>query len=741
MEKSINGVYKKTIYQTDKGYIIGLFKISGTNDSELKPYVNKTITFTGYFHELNLYDSYAFFGEIVKHPKYGFQFQVNNYERLKPSDRDGIIEFLSSDLFPGIGKALATNIVDVLGNDALSLITSDKTVLNKVPKISNKKADFIYEILKKDEESNDIYIYLTEIGFSIKDAMTIYNFYKKRTLEVIKENIYQIITKIDEITFPKVDAIALKQGIDIQDKNRIEACILYVMNTLIYSNGDTYLEYIDIIKGVENYLKIDLNSDYFEEYLYSLEKKKEIVKYNNNYYLIDIFKAESHVAERMVELSLKKVKKNNDIIKYIDRLEKQTGIIYNDKQKEAITKALENNIVIITGGPGTGKTTIIKAIAQIYAEINQFSFDDLLEHIALLAPTGRASKRMSEATNLPASTIHRFLKWDKEANSFAVNKYNPNKHDMIIIDEVSMIDINLLSSLLQGLTKNIKIVLVGDYNQLPSVGPGQVLKDLIESEIIDTIHLEYLYRQGEDSYINTLAKEIKDNELSETFLDQKSDYAFLQCSNSSIKHNLQVISKQLISKNYNWKRLQIMAPMYHGENGIDNLNKELQAIFNPSSPDKKEIKYGDVIFRENDKVLQLVNMPDLNVYNGDIGVIKKITYAASSTSKKDEITINYDGNLVTYTPKDFNKFKHGLIISIHKSQGSEFEMVVLPICSSYKRMLYRKLLYTAITRAKKKLIVLGEASAFIYSVNNNNEYQRRTSLLEKISSCLYNQKK
>lgn len=738
MKIYINGIFKKIIFKSDKGFIIGLIKVRETNSEELEAYVNKTITFTGYFHQLDLDDAYIFYGESMNHPKYGFQFQVNSYEKIKPADRDGIIEFLSSDLFPGVGKSIATTITETLGNDALNIILDDENALCKIPKLSNKKAESIREIIKKYEESNTTYVYLTEIGFSIKDAMSIYNFYKKNTMDIIKNNIYEIINNIADLSFTKVDEVALRQGVEVNSKNRIKSCILYVMQSLTYANGDTYLEYQDIVTSVNNYLKIDIDNTSFEEYLYELEEEKQIVKYDEHFYLIDIFKAENYVVDRIISLASKQNKKTDKIDYYLNKLEKSANIKYNIKQKEAIKNALEKNILIITGGPGTGKTTIIKAIVDLYYEMNNYSYEELLEHVALLAPTGRASKRMSEATNLPASTIHRYLKWEKDSNTFAVNEYNQNRHDLIIVDEVSMIDINLLSNLLKGLTQNIKLILVGDYNQLPSVGPGQVLKDLIDSFVIDTIELDTLYRQNEDSYINTLAKEIKDNELSETFIDKRSDYRFIECSSGDIKHNLQVLCKRLIEKNYTYKRVQIMAPMYHGENGIDNLNKELQKIFNPSDNKKNELTYGDVIYRENDKVLQLVNFPDLNVFNGDIGIIKKVELGSKTKSGKDEITIDFEGNLVTYNPKDFNKFKHGFIISIHKSQGSEFELVIIPICNSYKRMLYRKLLYTAVTRAKKKLIIIGEVSAFIYSVNNDSEYIRKTSLLDKITLGLYN---
>ena len=738
MKKFIKGVFKKTIYKSDRGYIIGLFKVKDTNSEELKDYINKSLTFTGYFHELNEEEKYTFYGEGVEHPKYGFQFSVTEYEKSKPEDKEGLVEFLSSDLFPGIGEKIAESIVDVLGLDALNKILEDPAILNLVPKLTSKKMELIYNNLLKYNESSAIIIYLTELGFSMKDAMNIYNFYKKITKDIIESNIYSILDNIEEIAFTKVDEIAIKEGINLDDKNRVKATIIYIMKNLIYSNGDTYLEYGDIIKNVELYLKTELNTSYFDDCLFELEKDNKIIKYNEHYYLSSIWKSEDYVANKIVKLSLMEPKNYPKLDNKLLNLEKELNIVYNDKQKEAIKKALTNSISIITGGPGTGKTTIIKAIVELYTELNKLSYENAMKEIALLAPTGRASKRMTESTNLQASTIHRFLKWNKETNKFAVDEFNPDKSKFIIIDEMSMLDISLLDSLFKGLTNNIQVVLVGDYNQLPSVGPGQVLKDLIESEVIDTVHLDLLYRQDENSYINTLAIEIKNNVLAETFMETKSDYTFLECSSSMIKESLKKICKQIIDKGYDYKKLQLMAPMYHGENGIDNLNKELQNIFNPSSNDKDELVVGDVIFRENDKILQLVNMPEENVFNGDIGIIKRIVYSNISKSKKNEIHVDFDGNIVKYTPKDFNKFKHGYIISIHKSQGSEFDIVVLPVCNNYRRMLYRKLIYTAVTRAKRKLIIIGEPQAFVYAVNNDNEYIRKTSLLDRINNILYN---
>lgn len=732
MKLYIKGNYRKTIFSSSKGYVIGLFKVRETNDEEMKLYINKSVTFTGYFHELNEDDMYCFYGETVDHPKYGIQFQVSDYERLKPEDEDGLVAFLSSDLFKGVGVTLAKSIVDTLGKNVLDEILKDESCLLLVPKMTAKKAHKIYETLSKYEESHQMIVYLTDLGFNMKDALDIYNIYKKDTIANIEHNPYKLIEDAD-VNFVKVDEIALKFNIKENDERRIKACIIYIMNKILFTNSDTYLIYDEIVEGVFNYLKIDLDIDEFDLLLNELIEENKIVLLDDKYYLKEMYDSETNIVKEISYLINNKISKK-DLDTRIEELESVNNIKYNDKQKEAIKKSLENNITIITGGPGTGKTTIIKAICELYMEINKLDFDDAPNKIALLAPTGRASKRMSESTLLPASTIHRFLKWNKETNEFLINEYNKAFQNLIIIDEVSMIDLKLLDSLFRGLTRNIKLVLVGDHHQLPSVGPGNILKDLIESDLIDTIYLDTLYRQDENSYIPTLAQEIKNNELSDTFLETKSDYTFLKCSSLSIKENLKNLCKQLVDKGYDYKRVQIMAPMYAGINGIDNLNKELQAIFNPEDNSKNEIKYGDIIYRENDKVLQLVNMPEENIYNGDIGIIKNIL----KIDRKTFIYIDFDGNLVKYESKDLNKITHGFIISIHKAQGSEFELIVMPICNSYKRMLYRKLIYTGITRAKKKLILIGEPQAFVYAVNNNNEIIRKTNLLEQLKNNILN---
>lgn len=723
---------------SDKGYVIGLMKVKETDDPEIASFVGRTITFTGYFHELNIDDVYAFTGETSDHPKYGFQYNVSTYERVKPSDKEGTILFLSSDLFKGVGEKLATKIVDALGNSALERIQTEPSCLHLVPGMTKKKALSITETLEKYEESSTIIVYLTDLGFSMREALLIYNTYKGNTITQLSHNIYNLTEDNSELSFLKIDNIATKMDIGVDDNRRIKACILYVMKKATFTSGDTYMTKEDIYQGVRSYIQMDIDADAFYQYLCELRVDDKIVTEENDYYLNNMYEAERNILYTITKLLTKKTDKYPKLEALVESLEKNNSIVYNKKQKEAISKAIINNISIITGGPGTGKTTIIKAIIDTYIKLYDLDIKgNAARDIALLAPTGRAAKRMSESTIFSASTIHRFLKWNKDTGEFAVNSLAPAECKLIIIDEVSMIDIELFHHLLCGLKKDIKLVLVGDFNQLPSVGPGQLLKDFIESGKIETVELDWLYRQDENSYITELAHEIKEDDLT-NFLDAKSDYQFLECTSEAILPNLQKICKQVMDKGYDYKKLQLMAPMYRGMNGIDTLNMALQDVFNPKEEGKEELVYEGVMYRENDKILQLVNVPDDNIYNGDIGVISRIVKAKNSSSKKNEIYVEFDGNEIVYYPKDMSKIRHGFIISIHKSQGSEFDFVILPMSQSYHRMLYRKLVYTAVTRAKKKLIIIGQKDAFAYSVHNNAEYIRKTKFKEKLEKICIN---
>lgn len=717
----IKGNYRKSIYQSQAGYNIGIFKVSDTNDERLADYIGRTITFTGYFHELNDIDTYLFFGKLVEHEKYGEQFQVDSYERCRPEEKDSIIEFLTSGLFTGIGEKKAKKIVDVLGKDTLKIIIENPDNLLLIPTITKANIDTLHKKLKEYESSYETILYLGELGFSTKDSMLIYNFYKKETQAVINKDIYQLIYDILDINFKKVDTVALKMNIAKNALIRVKAAIIYIMNELSNTYGHSYYYKEELLPLLPKVLTIPITEDEWQEALNSLLNDVRIVLKDEKIYLAEMYEAETLITKRIRLLNRNAPHIEKELESKLKDLESFYGITYNAEQKQAIKESCERDFLIITGGPGTGKTTIMKGITELYRQLNKLSYSDLQDRIALLAPTGRAAKRMSESTNLKSSTIHRFLKWQKETNKFQVNEYNKSKVELVILDETSMIDTYLLASLLKGISANCKIIMVGDDHQLPSVGPGQILHDLISSEKLEVVKLKELYRQGKDSNITSLAYDIRAGSINREVFNKAADLTFINCEASEVIPNIIEISNTY--KDISYKKFQILAPMYKTIAGIDEINNKLQNIFNKKSPTKKELKIGEVTFREGDKVIQLTNMPDENVYNGDIGIIDEIL-----TSPKKEIYIDYDGNVVKYTPSNFQSFRLAYAISIHKAQGSEFDVVIMPIIKNYNKMLYRKLVYTGITRSKKYLYLIGDLTALDIAVSNTNTDIRRTSI-------------
>lgn len=718
----VKGSYIKEIYSNkDNGYVVGVLKLKETN----LDISNNSIYFTGSFYNLRQKNNYIMYGEYVNHPKYGSQFQVSSYELLLPTKEEELIEFLSSDLFP-IGEKTATNIVNEFKENTLDIILNDKESLTRIPRLPKARIDKIHKVLVEYQSSSQIVMDLTSLGFSNKNALSIVNKYKSKSIDKINDNIYDLIDDMD-FNFLDIDSIALNSLLDENDDRRIRALIIYCIKEDTYNTGNTYMTYDEIKHSVLKY-NSSITDEILEYNIYKLNESRKLKIVKEKYYLKDFYEAERYIADKLCFLNDIEYANPKNLEEELEKLEKKNNIKYDKIQKDAIMKAINNNLVIITGGPGTGKTTIIKAIVSLLKSVYKSNDED----IALLAPTGRAAKKLMETTTLKASTIHRYLGWDKEANKFSINEYSPNKEKYIIVDEVSMLDTILMSSLLKGIKRDVKLILVGDYYQLPSVAQGQVLKDLIDSEIIDVIKLNCLYRQNEESYIPILASEIKDKDIGETFVKKTSDYNFIVSDSSKVMSNIVSIVKSAIKKGYSDNDIQVLAPMYKSINGIDMLNKHLQKLFNPPSEKKNEIVLSEVTYRVGDKVLQLVNDPDFNVYNGDLGYICDIIDASKSVSKKREIIVDYDGNKVIYTPDKYINIRHGYAISIHKSQGGEFPIVVMPIVNNFNRMLYNKLIYTGVTRAKKSLILVGDPNCFINGIKNDYVDNRKTTLKDFI---------
>lgn len=711
----VKGKFKNIIYEGNSGFQIGLFKIIETNIEALKE--KKTVTYTGYFNDVLETDTYILYGEYIKHERYGYQINVKQYEKIIPEGKDAVIEFLTSTFVKGCGEVTAKKIYKTFGDNTLTKIKENKNNLELIGGLSEKKKNQIYDSVCKYFENDELILKLKRQGFTVKETMDLIHDYGNNILDIINTNIYELT---DHINFKKIDSIFLLNN-DKEDSRRINACIIETIKNLNFEEGNIYLYKEDIEKGIKKYFNI---TSPIEEQITVLYNQRKICIESNKIYLKEDYEDEEYIANSVKKL-LNSPNKELELTKVIEEVEKDINIKYDEKQKEAIKQVLTNRISIITGGPGTGKTTIIKGIINSYMMMNKIK-KDTQNYILILAPTGRASKRLSEATNTPSSTIHRFLKWDKNTNTFAIDESCKQNYGLIIIDESSMIDNHLMAALFKGISlNNTQIVLVGDEYQLPSIRPGLILNDLINTNI-KHIRLEQIYRQSTNSYIPNVAKNIKDKNT--TIIPNGDDYSFIECNNKDIKQYIIQIIDKMNKKNIDISKLQILAPMYKGENGIDNLNIILQEIFNQQNNIKEEITIGQITYREGDKMLNLVNDLDNNIFNGDIGYIKTIY----KDNKKTIIEIEYDGNIIEYKKEDLQNVTHAYAITIHKAQGSEFDHIIMPLSLEYNRMLYNKLLYTGVSRAKKTLILIGSKEAYEQAINNNYSFKRNTTLSSKI---------
>lgn len=715
MKKYILGNIRKIIYESNNGpYKVGIFKVRETNDDEMSEYVNKVIGFTGNFAEVNPDVDYILYGRLVEHPKYGSQFEVLNYEIKAPSDLDSLVLYLSSGMFKGIGLKTAKRIVERFGTNTIITIKEAPEEIATVSGMTITKARRMHDKILENEYNQDLILKLNGYGFSVREAIDLITIYGSNLQNKIEENIYDLV---EHITFDKLDIMFLKDN-DEMDKRRIEALILHNIYTTCYETGDTLVLKDELFIKMKRCFKGVFAVEEYLKYIDSLALKAKIVLFNEYVTLSDFYNTEKSILMDINRINdIKNTIKLDKIDTYISEYEKINSITFNNDQKEAIKGAILNNFFIITGGPGTGKTTIIKAIVMILKDILDLNHED----IALLAPTGRASKRMAESVGAPAYTIHKFLKWNKETESFLIDEYNKSQEKVVIVDESSMIDIFLFSSLLKGLKLNVKLILVGDANQLPSIGPGDLLNDLLHISTIKNKYLNTIYRVKEGSYITYLANDIKNRKHFDKFPTNYSDFKFIESSDDDIKKYLSEIVNKAVEKGIHSENFQVLAPMYKGLNGIDSLNCMMADIFNPNS---EKFVIGDKYYRVNDKVIQLVNDVDNNVYNGDIGYIRDIYYL----DKKMVVEIDYSGNIVEYKSGEFDKFNLAYAVSIHKSQGSEYANVVIILARSFNRMFYNKLIYTAVTRAKSSLIILGSIDSLNKSVLTNYGANRNTYL-------------
>lgn len=737
-EELVVGVVEAIFFENPSNFY-KVVRISVDQD-ETDLLLDEELVITGMFASLHLDTEYQFFGKLTNHPKYGEQFAVTRYQQKAPTSYEGLVDYLSSSRFKGIGKVLAERIVDELGQDAIDTIISDSNALKDVTALSKAKAEDLREGLLRHQGTERIFMQLSEWGFGPALSDKIYRAYESETITLIKENPYKLIEDVDGIGFNKADQLAEQLDFDAEDINRIVAGIYVSVLELSNSDGDTYVpEEVAKKNGrklLESSRRYLISDELLERAVELAVQNEQLMRLVDNLMIPSLYYAELNIVKKIDNYyQYEQVERfeEDEIDEAIDEVVKISGINYDESQRQALKTSIQSPISVITGGPGTGKTTLIKGIILLHSILHDYDLEQATKKVdenpvLLAAPTGRAAKRMEETTGLPASTIHRLIGFNRDSQ---VDEFYAAELDgsLLIVDEMSMVDTWLMNWLVQAIPYHLQVVLVGDKDQLPSVGPGKVFSDLIESDVLPVLRLEKIYRQAQNSTIIDLAHKIRQGFLPEDFLMKQHDRSFIQAPAQQIGHVLQQIIVAAKKKGFDATNLQVLAPMYKGPAGINALNTLLQELLNPPKPRKREINHFDSVFRVGDKVLQLVNNSEDGVYNGDIGRIEAIHFKKETASKVEEIIVSFDNVELIYKKSDLDQLTLAYCTSIHKAQGSEYPLVILPLVDMHSRLLQKDILYTAITRAQSSLIMLGNPDSFYKAVTSEKE-PRKTFLRE-----------
>ncbi len=737
MEFYFSGTIERIIFENPSSFFrILLLNIDDT-DADFDDF---EIIVTGTMADIIEGEDYTFWGNLVQHPKYGEQLKLIRYERAKPTSK-GLVKYFSSDHFKGVGVKTAQKIVDLYGDNTIDKVLAEPEKLHDIVGLSAKNREAFIMKLRQNYGTERVLAKLSEYGISNKLAFQIQDFYKEETLEIVEHYPYQLVEDIQGIGFKIADQLAQSLGIESTAPERFRAGLLHTLLTQSMEKGDTYLEAKELLEHtielLESSRQIELAPNSVADELAHLIEEDKVQNVDTKIFENSLFFAEEGICNNLLRI-LEKENQNKyeseKIEAALTHIEEEFAISYDAIQKQAICNAIQHKIFILTGGPGTGKTTVINGIIAVYALLHGLDLHKSQDlPILLAAPTGRAARRMNELTGLPSATIHRHLGMTGDDDTSHLDDYLDA--DFIIVDEFSMVDTWLANQLLSNISSNSKLLIVGDADQLPSVSPGQVLADLLKIPLLPQTKLEKIYRQGEDSSIVTLASQIQKGVLPPDFTEKKADRSYFEARSEHIPQMIERIVEAAIRSGIPAQGVQVLAPMYRGQAGIDHINKLMQDLINPAEKEQLVFEATDGQYRQGDRVIHLVNDAESNVFNGDLGYITDLLPAKYTDSKQDELTINFDGNEIVYQRSEWYKIRLAYAMSIHKSQGSEFPVVILPITSSSHRMLQRNLIYTAITRAKSKLILLGEKSAFAFAVQNTGT-TRKTYLKERFEDFL-----
>ncbi len=707
----LRGIVDRITFQNEEnGYTVARLQVEGST-----AYNDRLATIVGEMLSINPGETVVLEGEWTTHKQYGAQFKIESYQTVYPSTVEGMRRYLGSGLIKGIGPVTAKRIVDHFGKEALDVIESDPERLVEVEGLGAKRAKWIIKAWEDQREIHNVMLFLQSHDVGTGYAVKIWKKYGHEAIELIRENPYRLSVDVWGIGFLTADRIAQKMGIPAHSDRRIQAGLLHVLNEAADKEGHVFLPEDALIESCAEAL--DVPVDAIAPCVAQLLSEESIVVDDKRVYLPHLYYAEQGAATRCYQLSQVQRIELGNIPAEIKAIEHRDGVTFAPRQKLALEKALSHNLLVLTGGPGTGKTTTIKGLIAL--------LEARKKTIALAAPTGRAAKRMSEATGYEAKTIHRLLKFSPSEMAFEKNFENPLEIEALIVDEISMVDTVLMNSLLRAVPISASVVLVGDVDQLPSVGAGNVLKDVIASGTVEVVELNEIFRQAQTSHIVTNAHAINRGEMPEVRNNRDADFFFIEVSEpDQVVETICGLCAARLPRTYRLdsiEDIQVLVPMYRGETGANNLNQVLQDKLNPKG---QEMTRGGIRFRVGDKVMQVRNNYDRDVFNGDIGRVHGI--------EDDILRVRFQSRVLEYEFSELDELVLAYAMSVHKSQGAEFRAVVMPLTTQHYMMLQRNLLYTAITRARELVVLVGTKQALGMAVRNNRVAERHTTLSQRI---------